>query len=103
MSQIIATHLGPHYIQPPFTEECVREKVENFYQRFLVPQCLGAIDGMHIENKQPSLNLSDYINRISHYSLNNQALCDYRCCFLDVVLKWLGCVHNARMFSIIPG
>lgn len=86
VSQVITTHLGPHYIKLPFTEECVQEKVENFYQTFLVPQCLGAIDGTHIEIKQPSLNSSDYINRKSHYSPNIQALCDYRCCFLDVVV-----------------
>ena len=78
----IAVHLGPKYISVPLTGDAVMEKVTKFFSTFHISQCLGAIDGMHIEIKQPSSNSTEYINRKGRYSLNVQACCDYKYCFL---------------------
>ena len=56
VTRAIATFLGPKYIQLPLTEDAVEDKVKNFFDKYSVPQCLGAIDGTHIEIRQPLSN-----------------------------------------------
>ena len=77
-------------------------RVENLTQKVLehhgFPQCIGAIDGTHIAIRQPNQNYADCINRKGFTSVNVRALCDYRYCFLDVVMRWPGSVHDSRIF-----
>ena len=91
--------MGPKMLALPKTEREVLHLVSQLEAHHTMPQCLGAVDGTHIEIKQPSLNPLDYLNRKQRYTLNAQACCDYRYVFMDVVVHWQGSVHDARVFS----
>ena len=62
VSQAVSEHMGPKLNCLPKTETEVKEKVTKFFNHWLFPQCLGAVDGTHIDIKQPSYNSTDFIN-----------------------------------------
>lgn len=99
VGNVISMHLAKDYIALPKTDQETKLFVSRFHDAHGFPQCMGAIDGTHVGIAKPKDSASVYINKSSTYSLNIQAICDYRYCFLDVVIRWPGCVHDARMFA----
>ena len=61
---------------------------------------MGAVDGSHLNIEKPKTNVNDYMNCKGHYSFNVQAAVNYQYCFFDVIIKWPGRVHDARIFGL---
>lgn len=95
----ISYHLGPKYIKLPQNEEEMQEKVAEFEAKYGRVQAFGCIDGTHIPTKRPQENSQDYYSYKGFFSLNVQAVCDYRGQFMDVDCRWPGSVHDAKVFA----
>ena len=95
----ITKYLGPKYIHLPRDEEEMRRKVSEFEAKFGIVQAFGCIDGTHVPIQRPIKNSQDYFCYKQFYSLNVQAVCDYKGLFMDVECLWPGSVHDAKVFS----
>ena len=91
--------LGPEYLRLPKDVNEMKGMIGCFENRFGFPQAFGCLDGTHIPIKQPTENSHDYFCYKMKFSLNVQALCDYRGVFLDVEIMWPGSVHDARVYA----
>ena len=47
-------------IKLPSTENEMKKLGAQFEKAHVIPQCLGAIDGTHMEIKQHAINITDY-------------------------------------------
>lgn len=73
----------------------MRNQVVQFEDCFVFFPSFGCLDGTHIPIKQPNQNSRDCFCYKIKYSLNVQALCDYKGIFMDVEIMWPGSVHDA--------
>ncbi|XP_068704073.1 uncharacterized protein [Montipora foliosa] len=62
------------FIQFPVTREDIQNSIDEFEEKYGIPQIVGAIDGCHIEINAPPRNREDYYNRKQHYSVVLQDL-----------------------------
>ncbi|XP_030854170.1 protein ALP1-like [Strongylocentrotus purpuratus] len=77
----------------------LQDIIHGFEEKWNFPQCVGAVDGSHIEINAPPENGIDYVNRKGYHSIILQALVDDKCLFTDILVGWPGCVHDARVLS----
>ena len=70
-----------------------------FQVRFGFPQIIGCIDGTRIPIKRPEENATDYHYYKMFHSINCTAICVAHGRFINVEIKWLGSVHDARVFA----
>ena len=77
----------------------LRRIIDSYREKWGFPMCAGTIDGTHSPIATPLGNHAAYVNRKSFHSIVMEALVDDRYLFRDIVVGWLGSVHDARIFS----
>lgn len=87
---VIARVWGPKYIKLPSTEQQMKDIVKGMEDKYGFPQAFGCVGGTHIAINQPTENPHDYFSYKQKYTLNVQAVCDWRGLFIDVEVKWPG-------------
>ena len=97
--EAIVTHLVPKYITLPKTREEMTSKVSQFELKFGMLQAYGCIGGTHIPMKTPNENSQDYFNYKQFFSLNVQAVCNYKGYFMDVDCRSPGSCHDAKVYA----
>ncbi|XP_024946615.1 putative nuclease HARBI1 isoform X2 [Cephus cinctus] len=96
VSDAIAALL-PRFIVYPAGMEALKTE---FYNIDHFPGVVGCIDCTHIAIKNPSRERAMlYVIRKGYYSINMQVMCDAQRRILDIVVKWRGSVHDARIWD----
>ncbi|XP_012565740.2 uncharacterized protein LOC101239627 [Hydra vulgaris] len=85
------------YIKYPTDPHVLNESRVNFYNVAEFPKITGLIDGTHVCIQKPRKREYIYVNRSSNHSINVQAVCAYNGKFYDIVAKWPGSTHDARV------
>ncbi|KAK8923882.1 hypothetical protein KSP39_PZI019369 [Platanthera zijinensis] len=60
--------------------------------------CIGAIDGTHVDARIPVDEQVPYIGRHGYTSQNIMAVCDFDMTFTFVMAGWEGSAHDSRIF-----
>ncbi|KAA0725346.1 putative nuclease HARBI1 [Triplophysa tibetana] len=63
------------------------------------PGVVGVIDGKHVRIIAPSEDEAVFVNRKNFHSINVQIVFNAACKILDIVAKWPGSTHDARILS----
>lgn len=87
------------YLQTPTTHKEWKDVANKFFTRWNFPNCLGAIDGKHIEIKAPPDSGSYYYNYKGRYSIILLAICDANSEFIYVDVGRNGRVSDGGVWD----
>lgn len=81
--EAIWKRLQPVYLPEP-TQDIWEENIKGFYEKWQFPNCIGSIDGKHVQIKRPNKSGSMYFNYLNTYSIVLLAIVDHDCKFTCV-------------------
>ncbi len=87
------------FIEPPKMEDDWRRVAADFQRSWNFPNCIGAIDGKHVQIKAPNTSGSLYWNYKHTFSTVLLAVCDADYCFLYIDYGSYGQAGDAGIFS----
>lgn len=97
--ETITQVMGPKYMKLPTNAREMAHLLRGTENKYGFPQAFSCVDGTHIAIVQPTENPHDYFSYKQEYTLNAQAVCDWRGMFIDVEVKWPGSMHDGRVFG----
>lgn len=98
VSAAIARRRGEHIVFPNRDDE--RKYHRRFYEIAGFPGVIGAIDGCHIPVSCPRGNDAElFRNRKGYFSINVQGVSGASLEFINIVARWPGSTHDARIFE----
>lgn len=87
------------FVEFPYTQREVQQRQAEFMKATQFPGVVGVIDGTRIRTVAAHVNEHLYVNRKHYHSINVQVVFDAHYRFLDIVARWHGSVHDARILD----
>lgn len=87
------------FIKFPVTPHDTQRKKTEFREISDMRDVIGVIDGTHVRILAPTEYEKAYVNRKGKHSINVQVVFDAQYKIIDIVARWPGSVHDARILS----
>ncbi len=99
LNALTSPSIVQQFVQFPVNVRDIQRKQAAFMNIAGFPGVIGVIDGTHVRITAPHDNEAEYVNRKHFHSINTQIVFDADHYILDVIAKWPGSTHDARMLN----